>query len=607
MAPSKLRQAIGAVKDQTSIGLAKVGASASLSDLDVAVVKATRHEEMPAEERYIQEILSLTSYSRVHVGACVAAISKRLSKTKNWVVALKALMLIQRLLVDGDPAYEQEIFFTTRRGTRLLNMTDFRDTSRSDSWDYSAFVRTYALYLDEQLEFRMQGRMGRRGVLAYDDDEEEAGALVRSTPVRDMKNDRVFSRIQHFMQILERFLACHPRGSARDNRVVLIALYPVVKESFQIYYDITEILSNLVERFAALDVADSVKVHEIFCRVSKQFDELKDFYGWCKHVGIARASEYPTVERIPQKKLEVMDEFIREKSAAARNKKIMYLEQKNENEEKESKPEVVEEDMNAIKALPPPEGFPAEPEIEVKEEKKEESKETPQKEANLLDLGEDEATSQEYGDKLALALFDGGPPATTSGATTTQPWEAFKDTENWETALVQSASHLSNQQASLPGGFDMMLLDGMYQQGATTQAIASSGYAATGSASSMAFGSAGRPAMLALPAPPMAGGSAATLTSADPFAASLPVPPPSYVQMAEMEKKQRLVVEEQLMWQQYARDGIQGQIGFTKMQPNPYPYNTGVEQINNAQLLIPALPFGKRIARLTLQDILCTW
>lgn len=212
MAPSKFRKAIGAVKDQTSIGLAKVGSSASLSDLDVAIVKATRHEEMPAEERHIREIMSLTSYSRAHVGSCVAAISKRLSKTKNWVVALKALMLIQRLLADGDPAYEQEIFFTTRRGTRLLNMTDFRDTSRSDSWDYSAFVRTYALYLDEQLEFRMQGRRGKRGVLEYDEDEEEAGAPMRTTPVRDMRNDRVFSRIQHLMQILERFLACHPRG-----------------------------------------------------------------------------------------------------------------------------------------------------------------------------------------------------------------------------------------------------------------------------------------------------------------------------------------------------------------------------------------------------------
>lgn len=216
MAPSKLRKAIGAVKDQTSISLAKVGGSTSLADLDVAIVKATRHEEYPPEERHIREILSLTVYSRAYVGACVSTISRRLNKTKNWVVALKAVMLIHRLLNDGDPAYEQEIFFATRRGTRLLNLSDFRDTSQNNSWDYSAFVRTYALYLDEQLEFRMQGRRGKRSAFAYEEEEEEVGPggiAVRTTPLHDMKNEQLFSRLQHMLLLLERFLACRPTGS----------------------------------------------------------------------------------------------------------------------------------------------------------------------------------------------------------------------------------------------------------------------------------------------------------------------------------------------------------------------------------------------------------
>ncbi|CAF2116905.1 unnamed protein product [Brassica napus] len=43
-------------------------------------------------------------------------------------------------------------------------MSDFRDVSRSNSWDYSAFVRTYALYLDDRLDLRMQARHGKRGI-----------------------------------------------------------------------------------------------------------------------------------------------------------------------------------------------------------------------------------------------------------------------------------------------------------------------------------------------------------------------------------------------------------------------------------------------------------
>lgn len=228
MSQSTLRRAIGAVKDQTSIGLAKVGSSASLGDLQVAIVKATRHDEYPADEKHIREILSLTCYSRSFICSCVNTLSKRLSKTSSWTVALKTLVLIQRLLCDGDLAYEQEIFFSTRRGTRLLNMCDFRDKSKSDSWDYSAFVRTYALYLDERLEYRMQYKRGRSGKFAYDEDEEEQSReskrerrrerdkdkeiVVRSTPLCEMKTDDLFSKMQHLQLLLERFMACRPTG-----------------------------------------------------------------------------------------------------------------------------------------------------------------------------------------------------------------------------------------------------------------------------------------------------------------------------------------------------------------------------------------------------------
>lgn len=216
MAPSKIKRALGAVKDQTSISLAKVGSSNSLADLDVAIVKATRHEEYPAEERHIREILSLTCYSRAFISACVNTLSRRLNKTKNWTVALKTLMLIHRLLADGDPSYEQEIFFATRRGTRILNLSDFRDqSSQSNSWDYSAFVRTYALYLDERLEYRMQGKRGKRGAFEYEDDHQERGAApqAKNIPLCDMKIEDIFSKINHLQQLLDRFLACRPTGT----------------------------------------------------------------------------------------------------------------------------------------------------------------------------------------------------------------------------------------------------------------------------------------------------------------------------------------------------------------------------------------------------------
>ncbi|XP_045789980.1 putative clathrin assembly protein At1g03050 [Trifolium pratense] len=569
MSQSTLRRAIGAVKDQTSIGLAKVGSSSSQGDLEVAIVKATSHNEYPAEEKHIREILSLTCYSRVFISACVNNLSKRLSKTSSWTVALKTLVLIQRLLAEGDPAYEQEIFFSTRRGTRLLNMCDFIDKSKTETWDLSAFVRTYALYLDERLEYRMQHKRGRRSRFSFDEDDEEQSrvrergrykerdkdkeVVVRSPPLSEMKTEQLFSKMQHLQVLLERFMTCRPTGSAKSHRIVIVALYPIVKESFQIYHDMTRILSVFIDRFIEMEVQECSKVYDIFCRVGKQYDELDLFYTWSKSIGIARSSEYPEIERVTAKKLELMDQFIKEKTKKKLGTQEKEVEKNDENE--------LEEDMNEIKALPPPEGFNekqvedvVKEEIEQKQEQKEEK--IVQTEVDLLDLGDDIiVTKQDYDEnKLALALFDGELP--TSNSTQALPWHAFDDESDWETTLVQSSSNLPNQKPSLGGGFDTLLLDSMYQQ-APTSMQGVNGYGT----------------MLALPAP-----TSSNNGSYDPFAASLAVAPPAYVQMTEIEKRQRLLAEEQAMWQLYANSGMQGHVGFTAHQQPSNLYMGGYQQ-----------------------------
>lgn len=317
----------------------------------------------------------------------------------------------------------------------------------------------------------------------------------------------------------------------------MVALYPIVKESFKIYGDITENMGVLIDRFMKLDIPDCETILEIFSQIAKQFDELDTLYSWCKMAGIARSSEYPEVERITPKKLKVMQEFIHNKSVLAQSHK-----------ENHQQPEILvqevevetpaKDDLTTVNALPDPESpievAHEEEEREVTKEEEKENKVT--RDADFLNLREGAVSVEEQGDKLALELF-GGKSAPTPA------WESFiDDSTDWETALVQSASSLSDQKASLGGGFDILLLDGMYRQAMSVAAPSS------GSASSFAF--VGRtPGLLALPAPPAGGGG-----GEDPFAASLAVAPPAYVQMSEMENKQQLLVEEQLMWQHHAKN-----------------------------------------------------
>ncbi|KAJ7966190.1 AP180 N-terminal domain containing protein [Quillaja saponaria] len=587
MAPTTIRKAIGAVKDQTSIGIAKV-ASNMAPDLEVAIVKATGHDDDPAGEKYIREILNLTSLSRGYVHACVSAVSKRLGKTRDWIVALKALMLVHRLLNEGDPLFQEGILYATRRGTRLLNMSDFRDEAHSSSWDHSAFVRTYALYLDQRLELmlfdrkggstggsnggsvrgddRFEGRdnfrsppprsyeydqgefrgeseygnYGMRRTRSFGDMSETMGREGRVekrvvTPLREMKPERLFGKMGHLQRLLDRFLACRPTGLAKNSRMILIALYPVVKESFQLHADICEVLAVLLDKFFDMEYPDCVKAFDAYASAAKQIDELIAFYNWCKDTGVARSSEYPEVQRITGKLLGTLEEFVRDRAKRPKSP-----------ERREEAPPAVQDeepipDMNEIKALPPPENYtplpPPEPEPKPQQQFTE----------DLVNLRDDAVSADDQGNSMALALFAGPSAAETGKA-------------DWELALVETASNLSKQEATLGGGLDPLLLNGMYDQGMVRQHV-STAQLSGGSASSVALPGKNTTPVLALPAPD---GSVQPVNQ-DPFAASVTIPPPSYVQMADMEKKQQLLVQEQQLWQQYASSGMQGQASLAKI------------------------------------------
>lgn len=615
MAPSTIRKAIGAVKDQTSISIAKVAGNIA-PDLEVLVVKATSHDDEPADDKYAREILSITSYSRGYVSASVTTISKRLGKTRDWIVALKTLMLVHRLVIDGDHVFRQEIVYATRRGTRLLNLSGFRDEAHSNSWDHSAFVRAYAIYLDEKLEFMVYekkisagggvdgGEYGNRESRdefnygmprksrSYGDVNESAGREQRkekdATPIREMKPERVLDRLKQLLQLLDRFLACKPTGAAKISRMVLVALYPVVRESFKLYADICDVLAVTLDRFLEMEYADCVKAFDAYVRAAKHIDELVGFYNWCKDTGVARSSEFPEVQRISNKLLDKLEGFLKEKANGNKPKSP-------ERSREENPPPVEEEpepNMNEIKALPPPENYtpPPPPEIEIKPKPQQVTE-------DLVNLRDDGISAEDHGNKFALALFAGPPTSNTNGGSS---WEAFGSNgepevtsawqtaaaesgkADWELALVESASNLSKQKAALGGGLDPLLLNGMYDQGAVRQHVSTS-QSNCGSASSVALpGGMGKSStpVLALPAPD---GTTVQVVGGDPFAASLAVPPPSYVQVADMEKKQHLLLQEQQLWQQYGRDGMQGQTALAKLNGAGY-YGPGSQ---------PMMPYGQ--------------
>ncbi|CAN0918606.1 Putative clathrin assembly protein At5g35200 [Linum grandiflorum] len=433
-----LRKALGSIKDTTTVSLAKI--NSDYKELDIAIVKATNHVERPAKEKHIRAVFAAISATRprADVAYCIHALARRLSKTHNWAVALKTLVIIHRALREVDPTFHEELINYGRSRSHMLNMSHFKDDSSPNAWDYSAWIRTYALFLEERMEcFR---------VLKYD--------IEADRPrTKDLETAELLDQLPALQQLLSRVLNCQPQGAAVSNFIIRLALSMVASESVKIYQAITDGTANLVDKFFEMPRPEAVKALEIYRRACQQAERLSEFYEICKSVDIGRGERFIKIEQPPASFLQTMEEYVRDaprmsiankdqvvgnKIAAA--KEILAIEYKQEPEVKD------------VEEHPP---LPPKPEPVINEEQ-------PPVVAppDLLNL-DDPATiaSSELDEKnsLALAIVPVGdqPTATVSSQA---------NGTGWELALVTAPS--SNETATvaskLGGGLDKLTLDSLY-------------------------------------------------------------------------------------------------------------------------------------------------
>ncbi|VFQ79464.1 unnamed protein product [Cuscuta campestris] len=146
---------------------------------------------------------------RADVAYCLHALARRLAKTHNWTVALKTLIVIHRTLREGDPTFREELLNFQQRG-RVLQMSNFKDDSSPIAWDCSAWVRTYALFLEERLEcFR---------VLKYDIEAERLprpaqGQEKGYSRTRELNSEVLLEQLPALQQLLYRLIGCRPPQS----------------------------------------------------------------------------------------------------------------------------------------------------------------------------------------------------------------------------------------------------------------------------------------------------------------------------------------------------------------------------------------------------------
>ncbi|KAK3213148.1 hypothetical protein Dsin_017854 [Dipteronia sinensis] len=498
------RKALGAIKDTTTVSLAKV--NSDYKELDIAIVKATNHVERPAKEKHIRAIFAAISATRprADVAYSIQALARRLSKTHNWAVALKTLIVVHRALREVDPTFHEEVINYGRSRNHMLNMAHFKDDSSPNAWDYSAWVRAYALFLEERLEcFR---------VLKYDVETDRA-------TTKELDTAELLDHLPALQLLLFRVLGCQPQGAAVHNFVIQLALSMVASESIKIYQAISDGTINMVDKFFEMQRHDALRALDIYRRAGQQAEKLSEFYEICKNLDIGRGERFIKIEQPTASFIQAMEEYVKEAprgstfrkdqevdSKIAAPKEILLIENKKAPEEEEEQ---------RPPSPPPPEPVKVEAPAPVVEP------------PDLLGLNDPAPVASDLDEKNALAL---AIVPVVEQPTSAVPDQA-KGTTGWELALVTAPSSNDGATAAskLGGGLDKLMLDSLYDDAIrrSNQTVSYNPW---------------EPA-------PMAG-PMMQHTGYDPFYASTTVAAPPSVQMAAMTNQQQAFMLQQQQQQQ---------------------------------------------------------
>lgn len=293
---TKLAAILGLLKDQTAAGVART--SGPFSNLRLAIVMATNHEESLPEEKYVEEIIAAGAGPRVQVSFCTELLVKRLAKTQSWCVAIKCLVILHRCIIDGSFLFQDLLAHVSmKEGKDYLFFGNFRDGA---DWEYCLWVKNYARYLDERLSCS-------RTLKSHLDNKWVAESSQKK--LEYMMSEEVLFQLEALQNLLQELCLCQPDSEAGEHPMIQGALVLVVTDSLKVYDEIRYRLNEMLSR-VNLQLSESLSLLHCCKRASVEMQSLDRFYELCKELRLFSDLPFPEEDLVSELDIRRLTETI---------------------------------------------------------------------------------------------------------------------------------------------------------------------------------------------------------------------------------------------------------------------------------------------------------
>ncbi|GFR47591.1 hypothetical protein Agub_g9325 [Astrephomene gubernaculifera] len=304
----KTQSLLGIINDKVEVGMAKIRGEDSAA-LDVAIIKATLQDEVVPKEKHVRTLKAACNGSspRQTVNYVIHGLARRLEdNAKAWLVTLKTLIVFHRLMRETDPSFQEELLrYAERTGHhRMLRLESFADHTTKETWDLSAFIRVYSLYLDERLAVFRAMRF---------DPQHDQGLEARESKLKNCTAAELLDQLPAVQRLLGRLVSCVPEGASQSNEIALLACSLVLQEVRSVYKVVCEGVLNLVDKFFEMDRGDMLKGVELVKENLAVNERLNAFVATIGGIPALRgAVQFPAVQPLPADFLTTLEEYVKD-------------------------------------------------------------------------------------------------------------------------------------------------------------------------------------------------------------------------------------------------------------------------------------------------------